>query len=873
MTPLRAALSFLWLPFLVGPVVAQATPWTFVSIPDFQNNDIASIADPQSQFPNNVTLPAGFIALNPAWDSCTANYDDSVDWIVSRLAAEDPAFVTVAGDMVMGHWDRSSDGRNVFGPLNTDANARAAVNRAADYYYDIWFGRFDPARNTHLSAVLTAMGKPLVPMDVHGVVGDHELGDNNWGAGTLKSRLVVDYKLAFERWFTRTPAGPGNSSYRYVSRPVGTKYEGTAYAFQRQNLLTVVVDEFRQDNPASSFGSATGSVRATVDDGQPGTTNDDQLAWLDSVLAAGRANPTVDFIIVQGHMPVLRPVRARNSSNLGVVDVGGAAEYDTLLWQTMSRHKVDAYFCGEVHDVTLSRYGGVTQVVHGALIGNHSPINYLVVDVHPDRLELTCKEIQVNLATGSSLWQTGGNRPRSDFDITASSRAAGYATVGRATLTKVPGGGSVVTLANGKLAPYGTFENGQGDYLLDLSLDQLVNGTYPNAAGPVNAGVPAGSVRAVQGVRGQGISIGPGNDRVVAGGLAISGTRERTISLWARTTATGLVTVATFGSNVTGAKWDIDIDGASGGRLELGVGGGRTTGQGPSVNDGQWHMLSTVLPTGATNLSNVRLFVDGALAYTGSGNRALSTGGGDFILGHAANADWFQQFTGDIDEVVAWKRALSDGQVKSLFDVTSDPTLGYSAREFESLLQVYDQQNPEVVLGNLTWRRATGLSGPAGLRVIQAGVRYELVFDAATGEGLKVVVPSRKEYFGAGCPGSSGLTPDILVGGDPIVGGTLFAINLLDARSTTPAVLLLNFARADLAIGNGCTLYPASPAIGLQALTNFGGQAFLGFALPPNPSLLGAEMFGQWAVADLGGAAGPGLAALTRGLRLVFGDS
>lgn len=873
MSLLRTALQSLLTVASMGAAAAQGTPWTFVSIPDFQNNDIGSLADPQSQFPGNVTRPTGFAALDPSWDSSTANYEDSVDWIVSQLAAEDPAFVTVAGDLVMGHWERSSDGRQVFGPLNTDANARAALNRAADYYYDIWHGRFDPSRNVHLSAVLTAMGKPLVPMEVHAVVGDHELGDNNWAPGSLRSRLVVDYKLAFERWFTRTPAGPGTSSYRYVSRPVGTKYEGTAYAFQRQNLLTVVVDEFRQDNPATGFGSATGSVRATVDDGQPGTSNDDQLAWLDSVLAAGRANPTVDFIIVQGHMPVLRPVRARNSSNLGVVDVNGAAEYDTLLWQTMSRHKVDAYFCGEVHDVTLSRYGGVTQVVHGALIGNHSPINYLVVDVHPDRLELTCKEIQVNLATGSSLWQTGGNRPRSDFDITAATRAAGYTTVGRATLTKVPGGGSVVTLANGKLAPYGTFENGQGDYLLDLSLDQQVNGQFPNAAGPINAGIPEGSVRSVPGVLGQGISIGPGNDRVRAGGLSVGGSRPRTVSLWARTTASGLVTVATFGTNAAGGKWDIDIDGISGGRLELGVGSGRTVGQGPRVNDGQWHMLTTVLPAGVTTLAGVRFFVDGSLAYVGGGSQVIATGGGDFTLGHAANADWFQQFTGDLDEVVVWKRPLSDGQVKSLHDVTQEPSLRYSAREFESLLRVFDQLDPEVVLGNLLWRRVTGLTGPAGLRVVQAGQRYELVFDATTGEGLKVTVPSRKEYFGAGCPGSSGVTPNILVGGDPVVGGALFAINLLDARATTPAVLLLNFARSDVPIGNGCTLYPAAPAIGIQAATNFGGQAFFGFALPADPALVGGQMFGQWAVADLGGAAGPGLAALTRGLRLVFGDS
>ena len=445
--------------------------------------------------------------------------------------------------------------------------------------------------------------------------------------------------------------------------------------------------------------------------------------------------------------------------------------------------------------------------------------------------------------------------------------------MGRATLTRVPGGGSVVTLANGKLAPYGTFENGQGDYLLDLSLDQQVNGQFPNAAGPVNAGVPEGNVRSVAGVRGQAISIGPGNDRVVAGGLAIGGSRERTVSLWAKTTASGLVTVATFGSNAAGGKWDIDIDGTAGGTLELGVGSGRTNGQGPRVNDGQWHMLTTVLPTGATNLSGVRFFVDGSFAYTGSGNRAIATAGGDFILGHAANAAWFQQFTGDIDEVVAWKRSLSDGQVKSLYDVTLEPTLRYSSREFESLLRVFDQQDPEVVIGNLTWRRATGLTGPAGLRVVRAGQRYDLVFDAATGEGLQVAVPSRKEYFGAGCAGASGLVPSILVGGDPVVGGALFAINLLDARATTPAVLLLNFARADLALGNGCTLYPAAPSIGIQALTNFGGQAFFGLALPADPALVGAEMFGQWAVADLGGAAGPGLASLTQGLRLVFGDS
>ena len=101
-----------------------------------------------------------------------------------------------------------------------------------------------------------------------------------------------------------------------------------------------------------------------------------------------------------------------------------------------------------MHDVTLSRYGSVTQVVHGALIGNHSPINYLRVDVHPGRCELTSMRIAVQLTSGS-LWQTGSNRPRSNFDIPATTRAQGYQVAGYAELTRLPGGGSWVTQATG----------------------------------------------------------------------------------------------------------------------------------------------------------------------------------------------------------------------------------------------------------------------------------------------------------------------------------------------------------------------------------------------------------------------------------------
>ncbi len=862
---------------VVGGLAAQSTPWTFVSIPDFQNNDVGSLADPNSAFPGNPSLPAGFVALDAQWDSCTANYHDSVDWIVGRLAGEDPEFVTVAGDLVMGHWERSTDGRQVFGPLSTDAQAAAAVDRAADYYYDIWRGRFDPARNAHLAMAMQALGRPLQPLPVHTVVGDHELGDNNWGVGSLKSRMVPAYKRAFARWFTNTNPGAATWTPRYATRPTGLVYERTAYAFQYRNVLTVVVDEFRQDGSNTGLQSNTGSVLATVDDGLAGRADDDQLAWLDGVLAAGRADPSVDFLIVQGHMPVLRPVRARNSSNLGVQDQNGATGQATGFWQTLSRHKVDAYFCGEVHDVSLSRAGGVTQIVHGALIGNHSPINYLVIDVHADRLEFELREIDVQLTTGS-LWQTGSNRPRADFEITAASRAAGYRTSGHATLTKLPnGGGSAVTRASGRLSPYGTFEEGRGDLKVALPLDGLdTQGQFPNVVGLGNQGVPEGNAAPIAGgALGGAVALDGTQDRVLAGGTPIGGSDPRTVSVWVRSQPrNGLQTVLTFGSNVAGGKWDLDIDHASGAVFELGVGSGRTIGSGPRLDDGRWHMLTTVLPAGATRLNAVRMFVDGAFAYAGSSNtnQAINTGGGDLVLGHAANSLWFQSLHGDIDDVGIWARGLSDVEVAALHAVAIDPGLGYAVAEFDALLEVHAGREPRATLGAFTWRRvAGGMTGAAGLRG-SAASGYEILLDPVAGSGVETFVPPELERFGAGCTGTGGLVPDLAGSTAPALNTPLFFLNLADARPRSAAIVVVNAVRGDVAVGQGCTLHPAAPLIDVPSPTDAQGISSVWLPISGDTSLLGLELFAQAIVLDPHGAFGPGQAAFGNGLRIRIGE-
>ena len=80
------------------------------------------------------------------------------------MKKEDPAFVMVAGDLVMGRW----------GPTKADIDQWAAK------VYPAWMQRFADHE-----------------LRVYAALGDHEIGDNPWRGD--KSQLVPFYKDAFRR--------------------------------------------------------------------------------------------------------------------------------------------------------------------------------------------------------------------------------------------------------------------------------------------------------------------------------------------------------------------------------------------------------------------------------------------------------------------------------------------------------------------------------------------------------------------------------------------------------------------------------------------------------------------------------------------------
>jgi len=340
-TLLRVVAALAW---MISPAAVAAEPaWQFVSMPDFLNVD--------TDYPQ------------PGWE-------DSLTLILESVKAERPDFLLVAGDLVMGRWDREKGQEGV-----------AGIEHFAARYYPAWVKR------------LEAHGLPF-----YAALGDHDVGDNPWHGA--RAELVPHFKKAFRDHLKMPLNGPEHM-------------KGTAYWWRHKNVLFVAVDVFEKGQ------SNQGGIRAGV--------TGKQLAWLEQVLEENR---DADHVVVMGHTPVLGPVRKWSSS--GLMLTGGR---ESPFWQTLGKHHVDLYLCGEVHAITCTRRDGVEQVAHGGLVGYNPRTNYLVARVCDDRLELELKELDM-LPSGKKLWQPGSNRPLEKVDVPAESRARGFVPVGRLTIDK-----------------------------------------------------------------------------------------------------------------------------------------------------------------------------------------------------------------------------------------------------------------------------------------------------------------------------------------------------------------------------------------------------------------------------------------------------
>lgn len=653
-------------------------PWTFVSFPDFLNADIGDVS-----------------SLTTAVNSTNTAHEAAIDAVLSAMAAEKPDFVLVAGDLVNGHWYADASGVQVFGPVGTLDEKKAAITKAANLYYSQWKKRFADRDLT-----------------VYAALGDHDVGDNNWPANQDKAFLVPHYKQEWAKHFTLDE----NGNPLFAQRPVGTAYEHTAYAVRHKNVLIVTTDVFRQDDPTMTIDSKTGSVRTEVSGGQ--------LAWLDSLLASAAEDPQIDHVIVQGHVPVLVPVRQRNSSGLTIPGAGSSQ-----FWQTLAKHKVDLYFAGEVHDMSTSNYLGVEQVVHGGIMGYATKISYLVGRVYPERIELELKSADLEYPANDTtrLWQAGSNRPRAQYSISAN----GFMPAGSLVIDKSSGATEYVN-RSGYFIPLNGAASGLA---VHLPLDEPGGNMALNhgSTGTINNGLIEGA-RFVAGKLGNALSFDNEGDKVVAGVPPTTAAKARTASIWVRVGPSATETIRTaftFGTNMPGGKWDVDVDAT--GLFELGVGQGRTDATGTTpLTDNAWHHLVTVLPQGATALPEVKMYLDGNPITFSAATTAIATTTGNILLGRCANTNVIQQFTGLLDDFAIWAEELPAGHVRALYSLGNESALAYDASDVNALFEGFKAKQDVVVNGRLWRYQASGITSTLG-QVTATGGGYAINLGGGAG--------------------------------------------------------------------------------------------------------------------------------------------
>lgn len=613
-------LMILWIGLAAISVHAEA-PWRFLLLADWHS------AEKYTQSEKDPDWLAEAIAEDVA----------TVKMLKSNYGGE---LILMPGDSNGGHWDTPKFVKKNF----PGATAEESVLEAGRLCYS---GMIKAFRDGGYSKLIMA-------------VGDHELGDNPWPAGSAVSRCQPQFREAFAKEFNFNPDG-GKFLYskpvgNAPSRPLGTKYENTSYAYRHKNVLFVTLDVFHQEDPGKVIGDE-GTVTGTV--------VDEHLQWLDEVLSEARKDVGIKHIFVQSHLPVIHPVRKVNSS--GMLMDGGV---ENPFWKTLRKYKVDIYFAGEVHANTVTKDPG-SDVIQLVSRGNFFN-NFQTLDVSDDRIEVVCYN------------QIGEKAVDGDYEV------SGRLLIDKSGgIKRVQGEGELAVLNPNDLHFHFTFEQtvaltdhpimGMANRKQDPTLLRGVTCSriYPNigAFGPHYSAVTA-NVGECKGSRGKGGAFNENSRMGVFAMGPLHGQHAVSYALWVKTEASGNRILINTGSiwspNVTGFFNLHLIDGAP----TVVVSKNQSLVGDVRLNDGQWHHIAASMPADGCLLSEVQLWIDGESVEThlkGSDrslhfNQAVRMGfGGLNYSAKAFDALPAKPFVGEMDEIRVWNRPISAAEVVAVF--------------------------------------------------------------------------------------------------------------------------------------------------------------------------------------------------------------
>ena len=143
-------------------------------------------------------------------------------------------------------------------------------------------------------------------------------------------------------------------------------------------------------------------------------------------------------MIVQGHLPIVGTVKSKNSSASMLKD-----GTNSDIWKLMVKYGVDVYLCGEHHRITVKKQDGIWQIVHGALWGTQTDLNYMRGIVKKDELKLELLEFDVEYSggdIGDHPHRGPKNKPRENVKLSAKSSTEGPRLTGELLIKRYANG-------------------------------------------------------------------------------------------------------------------------------------------------------------------------------------------------------------------------------------------------------------------------------------------------------------------------------------------------------------------------------------------------------------------------------------------------
>ena len=624
MKPLTTVIAVL---LLIQSTAHTEEPWRFINLADWH---AAEIYVQPNIFPG--MADENFAALKMLKD----NYGGEL--------------ILMPGDACRGHWD-TPQFITSFNPELTPADA---ILQAGELCYT---GMVDAFKEAGYPALLMA-------------VGDHEVGDNPWPAKTAVSRHQAEFRKAFADVFNTDPA-TGRFLYdkpigKTPSRPLGTKYEETSFAYQHKNVLFVTVDAFHQEHQDKQIGpqgSVTGAVVGK------------HLEWLDHVLAEAKKHASIKHIFVQSHLPVLQPVRRVNSSGM-LMD----GEMESDFWKTLRKHDVDIYFAGEVHSNTVTKdpKSDLVQVVTRGRWLN----NFATVDVTDDEIDITLYnqispkasdgkfevygKLVIDKSSGRKTFQDEGElefldreAPMLHFDFEEN-----FAMKDRIVLGF-------------------SLRNGGNPFKSEVNIDGVsCDRSFRNqGAFGRNYDAQNGNIELAEGPRGKAGVFNPNSQMAIYGAGPHSYGNVVSYALWMKTTSEeDMVLINTGRGGMYRGLFNLNLNDA---KPELLMADDvRLSAKSQKLNDGKWHHIAMSMPRKDCKLSEVQFYVDGQPVESevvGKENpinvsmvNKVSVGGGGHENGRSSYGKFMQAkfgvkpFVGSLDEVSVWARGLTDVEVAEL---------------------------------------------------------------------------------------------------------------------------------------------------------------------------------------------------------------